>query len=50
VKCILHVLVEAALEGFGESFRQLLRELREVKTFECIDFLFGECHLNELFH
>lgn len=49
MKCILHILVEAVLEGFGESLRQFLRELREVETFECLDFLLGECGLDKFF-
>ncbi len=36
------VLVESVLEGFGEGFCQLLRELREVRTLERIGFLLLE--------
>ena len=36
------VLVESVLEGFGEGFCQLLRELREVQTLERIGFLLLE--------
>ena len=50
MKGLSDVLVKSVLEGLDEGFCYLLRELREVETFECIDSLFDERCLNELFH
>lgn len=50
VKRIFYILVKSVLKGDDEGFCQFFGKLREVKTFEGFDFLFGECRLYESFY